>query len=47
LYKLQVGIVVHGPDSKITFSNPRASELLGLSEDQIQGKVAIDPVWRF
>ncbi|MFZ6847512.1 PAS domain S-box protein [Undibacterium sp. RuRC25W] len=47
LHKLQVGIVVHGADSKITFSNPRASELLGLTEDQIQGKVAIDTVWCF
>lgn len=47
LQRLQVGIVVHGPDSTIRFSNPRASELLGLSEDQMRGKAAIDPAWCF
>ena len=47
LHKLQVGIVVHDPNSKIIYSNPRASELLGFTEDQTQGKVAIDPAWCF
>jgi diguanylate cyclase (GGDEF)-like protein/PAS domain S-box-containing protein len=44
---LHVAIVVHTPDTRIVFSNPRASELLGLSEDQMRGKVAIDPAWHF
>jgi diguanylate cyclase (GGDEF)-like protein/PAS domain S-box-containing protein len=47
LQRLHSGVIVHGPDSKIIFSNERASELLGLSEDQMRGKVAIDPAWRF
>jgi len=47
LQKLQVGIVVHAANSSILFSNPRAAELLGLTEDQMHGKVAIDPAWCF
>jgi hypothetical protein len=35
------GIVVHAPDSSI-ISNPKASELLGLSEDQIRKQI-MDP----
>jgi PAS domain-containing protein len=41
------GIVVHAPDSSIILSNPKASELLGLSEDQIIGKQIMDPEWKF
>ena len=44
---VRVAIVVHAPDTHIIFSNPRASELLGLSEDQMRGKVAIDSSWNF
>lgn len=47
LQNLQTGVVVHGADTHIIFSNTRASELLGLSEDQMRGKVAIDPTWSF
>ena len=47
LQKLHVGIVVHAPDTRILFSNRRAAALLGLSEDQMQGKVALDPAWCF
>jgi PAS domain-containing protein len=36
------GIVVHAPDSSIILSNPKASELLGLSEDQIRKQI-MDP----
>jgi hypothetical protein len=28
-------------------SNPKASELLGLSEGQLKGKQAVDPDWKF
>jgi PAS domain S-box-containing protein len=45
--KLHLGIVVHAPDSSILFCNRRASELLGLSEDQLLGRVAGDPSWCF
>jgi PAS domain S-box-containing protein len=44
---LDAGVVVHAPDTSITFSNPRASELLGLSKEQMKGKQAIDPYWKF
>jgi PAS domain S-box-containing protein len=44
---LSSGVVVHGPDSAILFSNPMASTLLGLTYDQMRGKQAIDPAWGF
>jgi len=44
---LEVGIVVHAPDTSILMSNPKAAELLGLSEDQMTGRLAIDPEWKF
>jgi PAS domain-containing protein len=47
LNNLVEGIVVHAPDSSIILSNPKASELLGLSEDQIIGKQIMDPDGNF
>lgn len=47
LRNLDAGIVVHAPDTSIIMNNPRASELLGLSESQMKGMVAIDPYWKF
>ena len=47
LLHLEAGIVVHSPDTSIVMNNPRASELLGLSNDQMKGKAAIDPAWKF
>ena len=47
LKHLPVGVVVHAMDSSIIFANETASTLLGLSLEQMQGKVAMDPVWRF
>ena len=44
---LQVGVVVHDADSSILLSNPQAQHLLGLTEEQIAGKAAIDPAWCF
>jgi diguanylate cyclase (GGDEF)-like protein/PAS domain S-box-containing protein len=44
---LQVAIVVHAPDTRIVFSNSRASELLHLTEDQLRGRAAFDPAWCF
>ncbi|MDA0867685.1 MAG: EAL domain-containing protein, partial [Cyanobacteria bacterium] len=44
---LYVGVVVYGIDTAIILSNPRAEEILGLSMDQMQGKLAIDPYWQF
>jgi PAS domain S-box-containing protein len=47
LHNLGAGIVVHAADTSIVMNNPRASELLGLSDDQMRGKVGIDPAWKF
>jgi PAS domain S-box-containing protein len=44
---LDAGIVVHAPDTSIVQSNVKASVLLGLAPDQMRGRVAIDPGWRF
>ncbi|WP_330359765.1 PAS domain-containing protein [Solemya pervernicosa gill symbiont] len=44
---LSAGIVVHAPDTSITMSNNRASELLGLTIEQMMGKTDIDPAWHF
>jgi len=47
LQNLEAGIVVHALDTSVVMNNPRASELLGLSNDQMKGKTAIDPDWKF
>jgi len=47
LNNLEAGIVVHAKDTSIKMNNPRATELLGLTNDQMIGKVAIDQAWRF
>ena len=44
---LYAGVVVHGPDTGILFSNAMASHLLGLTADQMLGVTAIDPAWHF
>jgi PAS domain S-box-containing protein len=44
---MHAGVVVHAPDTSIILSNRRACELLGLTEEQMSGKTARDPAWRF
>ena len=44
---LPAGVVVHAPDTSILLSNPQAAELLGLSADQLHGRIAMDPEWHF
>ena len=44
---LPVGVVVHAPDTSIIISNQKAHEILGLTNEQMQGKKAIDPAWKF
>ncbi|MFZ4621969.1 MAG: PAS domain S-box protein, partial [Bacteroidota bacterium] len=44
---IDIGVVAHAPDTRIIFCNERASQLLGLSLDQMYGKTAIDPAWHF
>ena len=47
LYRIQAAVVVHNSDTQIIASNPKAQDLLGLTEDQMLGKAAIDPDWKF
>ncbi len=47
LQNIRVAVIVHGPDTQILMSNSMAQTLLGLNEEQMLGKEAIDPVWRF
>jgi PAS domain S-box-containing protein len=47
LNNLTTAVVVHGPDTAIVLFNPMALSLLGLSEDQMWGKTAMDPQWCF
>lgn len=47
LQNIQAAVVVHGPDTMIIECNKLSQELLGLTEDQMLGKAAIDPMWRF
>ena len=47
LRHLPAGVVVHAPDSTVRFANEQACTFLGLTLDQIMGKAAVDPAWRF
>lgn len=44
---LPIGVIVHAPDNRIVLCNPEASQLLGISSDQMLGKDASDPDWHF
>ena len=45
VWDMQVGVLLQGPKSEIMMSNPKALELLDLSEDQLLGKTSFDPGW--
>ncbi len=47
LDNLPVGVVVHGSDTSVLQCNPAATKILGLTAEQMTGKQAIDPVWKF
>ena len=47
LNSLNAGVIVHAPDTSILMANPAACKLLGLSQDEILGKEAVDSGWRF
>ena len=47
LDNLTSAVVVHNPDTSIVFSNAMATTLLGLTQDQLKGKTALDPAWCF
>jgi PAS domain S-box-containing protein len=44
---LSAGVVVHASDTRILLSNDMASQVLGLTTEQMRGKEALDPAWRF
>jgi PAS domain S-box-containing protein/putative nucleotidyltransferase with HDIG domain len=44
---LPTSVIVHSPDTRIVRCNPEASQLLGMSADQVLGRDARDPVWHF
>ncbi|MEC5166816.1 PAS domain S-box-containing protein [Flavobacterium sp. PL11] len=47
LSNLDTGIVVHASDTSIILANKKATELLGVTDDQINGITAFDPFWNF
>lgn len=47
IQRIQAAVVVHGADTRILMSNPKAQQLLGLTHEQMMGKEAIDPDWHF
>jgi two-component system, cell cycle sensor histidine kinase and response regulator CckA len=47
LQSIQAAVMVHGPDTRVLKCNQASQELLGLTEDQMLGKKAIDPLWKF
>lgn len=44
--RMSQGVVYQDRDGKITFANPAAQEILGLTFDQMQGKTSLDPEWK-
>jgi len=44
---IQAAVVVHGADTRIQLANKKASELLGLTAEQLVGRAASDPDWHF
>ncbi len=47
MQNIATGVVVHNADTSIVQCNPAASRILGLTEEQMLGKAAIDPAWHF
>lgn len=47
LDNLIAGVFLHGPDGALLYSNPRAAQLLGLTEDFMHGRGLMDPAWHF
>lgn len=46
LETLPEGVVVQKSNGEITYSNPSATLILGLSRDQMMGKSSMDPSWK-
>ncbi len=44
---LDIGIILHNNDTSILYSNPKASELIGLTNQQIAKKHSVNKAWEF
>ena len=42
---MEVGVLLNNAHSEISLANPKALELLGLTDDQIKGKTPFDQDW--
>ena len=47
LAQLKAGVVIHLPDTTVSYANPSALHMLGLTEEEIQGKIADEKDWHF
>ena len=47
LDRLNEGVVIHRCDTAILYANKAASEMLGLTVNEMIGKTADDPIWHF
>jgi PAS domain S-box-containing protein len=47
LANLRSGVVVHDPQTQVIEVNASACRILGLTEAQLLGKLAVDPYWTF
>jgi PAS domain S-box-containing protein len=45
IWDMEVGVLLQGPKAEILVSNPKALDLLGLTENQLMGKTSFDPDW--
>ena len=43
---MPVGVILYGPDSEVIMSNPKALELLGVTNDQFTGNITFNPDWK-
>ncbi|MHB8071119.1 MAG: response regulator [Candidatus Cryosericum sp.] len=43
---MNIGVIYQNPDGAIKSANPAALRILGLTQDQIQGRTSLDPRWK-
>ena len=47
LENANIGIVIHANNTSVVYANPTALRLLRLTYEQMIGKDALDPQWKF
>lgn len=47
MYSIKVGIVTHAADTSIIDCNTTAQKILGLTNEEVIGRKAKDPIWKF